>query len=133
MSPERHHRRPSLRCDHNIRKILAHLSALLALIIAAILVTCRHPRAARITRWQPDSVVQNRLQKQMVGYELLIIDELGFGPLSKTGAELWFELISQCYERGATLVTSNSPFDEWVEIFGSERLTGAFLDRSPTA
>lgn len=70
-----------------------------------------------------------RVQKQMAGYKLLIIDELGFVPLSKTGAELLFELISHRYERGATLITSNLPFDEWTETFGSERLTGALLDR----
>ena len=70
-----------------------------------------------------------RLQKQMANYKLLIVDELGFVPLSKTGAELLFELISQRYERGATLITSNLPFDEWTETFGSERLTGALLDR----
>ena len=70
-----------------------------------------------------------RLQKQMVSHKLLIIDELGFVPLSKTGAELLFEVISQRYERGATLITSNLPFDEWTETFGSERLTGALLDR----
>jgi len=70
-----------------------------------------------------------RLHKQMTGYKLLIIDELGFVPLSKTGAELLFELISQRYERGSTLITSNLPFDEWTETFGSERLTGALLDR----
>ena len=70
-----------------------------------------------------------RLQKQMAGYKLLIIDELGFVPLSKTGAELLFELISRRYERGATLITSNLPFDEWTETLGSERLTGALLDR----
>jgi DNA replication protein DnaC len=70
-----------------------------------------------------------RLQKQMVSHKLLIIDELGFVPLSKTGAELLFELISQRYERGATLIASNLPFDEWTETFGSERLTGALLDR----
>jgi DNA replication protein DnaC len=70
-----------------------------------------------------------RLQKQMLSHKLLIIDELGFVPLSKTGAELLFELISQRYERGATLITSNLPFDEWTETFGSERLTGALLDR----
>jgi len=55
--------------------------------------------------------------------------KLGFVPLSKTGAELLFELISQRYERGATLITSNLPFDEWTETFGTERLTGALLDR----
>lgn len=70
-----------------------------------------------------------RLQRQMAKCKLLIIDELGFVPLSKTGAELLFELISQRYERGATLITSNLPFDEWTETFGSERLTGALLDR----
>ena len=70
-----------------------------------------------------------RLQKQLAGYELLIIDELGFVPLSKTGAELLFEVISQRYERGSIIITSNLPFDEWTEVFRSERLTGAILDR----
>ena len=50
-------------------------------------------------------------------------------PLSKTGAELLFEVFSQRYERGSTLVTTNLPFDEWTEVLGSERLTGALLDR----
>ena len=70
-----------------------------------------------------------RFQKQMAAVKLLIVDELGFVPLSKTGAELLFELISHRYERGSTLITSNLPFDEWTETFGSERLTGALLDR----
>ena len=70
-----------------------------------------------------------RLQKQLIGYKLLIIDELGFVPLSETGAELLFEIVSQRYERGSTPVTSNLPFDEWTEVLGSERLTGGLLDR----
>ena len=70
-----------------------------------------------------------RLQKQLAGVKLLIVDELGFVPLSKTGAELLFELISQRYERGSTMITSNLPFDEGTETFGTERLTGALLDR----
>ena len=57
-----------------------------------------------------------------------LVHELGFVPLSKTGAELLFELISQRYERGSIIITSNLPFDEWTEVFGSERLTGAILD-----
>ncbi|HEY6373353.1 MAG TPA: IS21-like element helper ATPase IstB [Candidatus Sulfotelmatobacter sp.] len=70
-----------------------------------------------------------RFQKQLASYELLIVDELGFVPLSKSGAELLFEVFSQRYERGSTLVTSNLPFQEWTEVLGSERLTGALLDR----
>ena len=50
-------------------------------------------------------------------------------PLSTTGAELLFEVFSQRYERGSTIVTSNLPFDEWTSTFGPERLTGALLDR----
>ena len=49
--------------------------------------------------------------------------------MSKTGAELLFEVFSQRYEQGSIMLTSNLPFDEWTEIFGSERLTGALLDR----
>jgi DNA replication protein DnaC len=70
-----------------------------------------------------------RLQKQLAAYRLLIIDELGYVPLSPTGAELLFEIFSQRYERGSVIVTSNLPFDEWTSMFGSERLTGALLDR----
>ena len=69
------------------------------------------------------------LQRQLSRLSLLIVDELGFVPLSPTGAELLFEVLSQRYERGSILVTTNLPFDEWTEVFGSERLTGALLDR----
>ena len=69
------------------------------------------------------------LQRQLSRLNLLIIDELGFAPLSPTGAELLFEVFSQRYERGSILVTTNLPFDEWAEVFGSERLTGTLLDR----
>jgi DNA replication protein DnaC len=70
-----------------------------------------------------------RLQKQLAAYRLLIVDELGYVPLSSTGAELLFEVFSQRYERGSVIVTSNLPFDEWTSVFGTERLTGALLDR----
>ena len=59
-----------------------------------------------------------RLQKQLAKQDLLIVDELGYVPLSKTGAELLFEIFSQRYEQASTLVTSNLPFNEWTEIFG---------------
>ena len=69
------------------------------------------------------------LQRQLARLRLLIIDELGFVPLPTTGAELLSEVFSQHYERGSVLVTTNLPFDEWTTVFGSERLTGALLDR----
>lgn len=70
-----------------------------------------------------------RTQKALSKVQLLIIDELGFVPLSKTGAELLFDVFSQRHERAATIVTSNLPFDEWTAVFGCQRLTGALLDR----
>ena len=63
------------------------------------------------------------LQRQLSRLNLLIIDELGFLPLPRAGAELFFEVFSQRYERGSTMVTANLPFDEWTEVLGSYRLT----------
>ena len=70
-----------------------------------------------------------RFPTQWAKQDLLIVDERGYVPLSKTGAELRFEILSQRYEQASTLVTSHLPFNEWTEICGSERLTGALLDR----
>ena len=70
-----------------------------------------------------------RLHARLAGCKLLIVDELGYVPLSPSGAELLFEVFSRRYERGSVVVTSNLPFDEWTSVFGSERLTGALLDR----
>jgi DNA replication protein DnaC len=70
-----------------------------------------------------------RLQKQLQRLDLLVIDELGYVPFSKTGAELLFEVISQAYEHHSLMVSTNLAFEEWTEIFGSQRLTGALLDR----
>ena len=70
-----------------------------------------------------------KIQKQLAGVKLLIVDELGYVPFTAVGSELLFEVFSQRYERGSTLITSNLPFDEWTSVFGPERLTGALLDR----
>lgn len=70
-----------------------------------------------------------RLTRQLQRLDLLILDELGYVPFSKTGAELLFDVISHAYERTALIVTTNLPFENWTEIMGSERLTGALLDR----
>ena len=70
-----------------------------------------------------------RLQQNLAAAKLLIVNELGYVPLSQTGAELLFEIFSQRHERSSTIVTSNLPFEEWTSVFGSERLIGALLDR----
>jgi DNA replication protein DnaC len=69
------------------------------------------------------------MQRDLQAVKLLIVDELGYVPLSPTGAELLFEVFSQRYERGSTIVTSNLPFEDWTSVLHSERLTGALLDR----
>jgi len=89
----------------------------------------RPPALVHETDGSADEKRLLRFQKQMASHELLLVDELGFVPLSKSGAELLFEVFSQRYERGSTLVTSNLPFCRWTEVLGSERLTGALLDR----
>jgi DNA replication protein DnaC len=50
-------------------------------------------------------------------------------PTTKVGAELLFELIATAYERSSVMVTTNLPFENWTKVLGSERLTGATLDR----
>jgi DNA replication protein DnaC len=70
-----------------------------------------------------------KMKKQLTRLDLLILDELGYVPTSKLGAELLFEVISSAYERTSLIVTTNLPFENWTEVLGSERLTGATLDR----
>ena len=70
-----------------------------------------------------------RFQKQLEKQDLLILDELGYVPFSKAGAELLFEVVSRAYERTSLIITTNLPFAEWIEVTGNERLTGAMLDR----
>ena len=70
-----------------------------------------------------------RLLTQLGRQHLLILDELGYVPFAKAGAELLFEVVSRAYERQSLIVTTNLPFEQWPEVCGSERLTGAMLDR----
>lgn len=70
-----------------------------------------------------------RLRQQLGKLDLLVLDELGYVPASKAGAELLFDVIATAYERNSLIVTTNLPFANWTEVLGSERLTGAALDR----
>ncbi len=70
-----------------------------------------------------------QLRSRLAKLDLLILDELGYVPASKAGAELLFDVIGTAYERTSVIVTTNLPFEQWPEVLGSERLTGAALDR----
>jgi DNA replication protein DnaC len=88
--------------------------------------------AAGLTAELIQAQSEHRLTKalaQMLKYRLLIVDELGFLPLSQTGAHLLFQFCSTLHERVSLIVTSNLRFAEWTQLFGNESLTAALLDR----
>lgn len=67
--------------------------------------------------------------KKFSGYRLLIIDELGYLPISKEDSKLFFQLIDKRYERNSTIITTNINFAQWDEIFGDPMIAGAIVDR----
>ena len=82
--------------------------------------------------WLKLQTEQRQLEKtlkQIERLDVIILDELGYVPFTKTGSELLFDIISRAYERQSLIITSNLDFECWVEMFGCERLTGALLDR----
>lgn len=76
-----------------------------------------------------DDKVLRRVMKKYTSYGLLIIDELGYVPFSKEGAELLFQVLADRHERKSVMITTNKGFGEWTEIFGDPTLTAALLDR----
>ncbi len=78
------------------------------------------------------ALVENRLEARLkffAKYKLLIIDEIGYMPIDQDSANLFFQLIARRYERNSTIITTNTPFSKWGEIFGSPTLANAVLDR----
>ncbi|PKG21518.1 IS21-like element helper ATPase IstB [Niallia nealsonii] len=71
----------------------------------------------------------NKLFKQIEKLDLLILDELGYIPLHKQGAELLFQVIAMCYETKSIIITTNLQFGQWNHIFGDPILTEAVIDR----
>ena len=71
-----------------------------------------------------------KLEKQIQKQDLIIVDELGYVPLDRHGAEHLFGFFSQCYEQVSLILTTNLPFADWPQIFADDqRMTGALLDR----
>lgn len=108
------------------------------LAIAVGLAACRQGRrvrfftAAGLVNRLEEAQKQYQLDRfleQLHRAEVLICDELGYLSLSRTGAELLFQVFADRYERRSLLITSNLPFGDWVQIFQGERMTAALLDR----
>jgi len=70
-----------------------------------------------------------RLRQQLAKLDLLVLDEFGSVPASKAGAELLFDVIGTAYEPTSVVLTTNLPFENWTEVLGNDRFTGAALDR----
>ncbi len=70
-----------------------------------------------------------RLLKRYSRYDLLILDELGYIPFSREGAELLFQVLAERYEKGSVMITTNLGFADWTQVFGDQTMTAALLDR----
>ncbi len=76
-----------------------------------------------------DEKILARAVKRYAGYGLLIIDELGYVPFSKEGAQLIFQVLAERHERKPVMITTNMGFGDWTQIFGDPSMTAALLDR----
>ena len=76
-----------------------------------------------------DEKTLSKFFEQAHKLDLIIIDEVGYFPYEKEASEMFFQYISERYERGSLIITSNLPFSKWNEIFYTERITTAILDR----
>jgi DNA replication protein DnaC len=86
------------------------------------------PLIASLTK----AYAENRIEERLKFYcqpKLLIIDEIGYIPIDRHGAHLFFQLVSRRYEKGALILTSNRSFSQWNEIFGDPVIAAAILDR----
>ena len=89
------------------------------------------PFEALITQLKK-ALIENRLEsrlKHFAKYKVLIIDEIGYMPIDSDSANLFFNLIAKRYEKLSTIITTNSPFSKWADIFHEPVLTNALLDR----
>jgi DNA replication protein DnaC len=92
------------------------------------LFTAALPLIATLTKAYADNRLEERL-KQYCLPRLLVIDEIGYIPIDRHGAHLFFQLISRRYERGAIILTSNQSFGQWADVFGDPIIATAILDR----
>jgi len=108
------------------------------LAIGLCVAACRQKRRARFTTTAGlvnelvEAKHQNQLSRALARwsrYELIVLDDMGYVPLSEVGAELLFEVMAERAERAAVIVTTNLPFSEWTQVFPNARLCKALVDR----
>ena len=87
-----------------------------------------HDLITQLNKAHRENKLETRL-KHFCGYELLIIDEIGYLPVDKQGANLFFQLITKRYENKSTIITTNMSFNKWGEVFSDNTLANAILDR----
>ena len=87
-----------------------------------------HDLITQLNKAQYENKLDKRI-KHFCGYELLIIDEIGYLPIDKQGANLLFQLIAKRYEKKSTIITTNMTFNKWGEVFNDNTLANAILDR----
>ena len=87
-----------------------------------------HDLITQLNKAQYENKLEQRI-KHFCRYELLIIDEIGYLPVDKQGANLFFQLIAKRYEKHSTIITTNMMFNKWGEVFNDNTLANAILDR----
>lgn len=109
-----------------------HLATALGIVACQKGKEVRFFRVANLVEKLEESLRKGNLgsfKRSIESCDLLILDELGYLPFSKEGAELLFHLIAECYERKSIIVTSNLEFSQWNRVFMEPRLTAALVDR----
>lgn len=109
-----------------------HLAISLGLLAVKSGFTVHFTTAADIMEDLKAHAAQGKLKERLgkiARYRLLIVDEIGYLPIGREEANLFFQLVSRRYERSSLILTSNKPFKEWGQVFADEVVASAILDR----
>ncbi len=109
-----------------------HLAISLAITAAERGRRVYYATLADLIMWLEEAQQAGQLPRRLrtlVSPSLMVIDEIGYLPISRTGAQLFYQLMSRRYEHASTVLTSNKGFEAWGEIFGDDVMAGALIDR----